>query len=215
MAATDAGRGRRPALLRGDRRQWATFLLGAVVLSVGVAATITAGLGVGSWQVFETGLVATTGAPFGVIAVIESLLVLAVAWVWLWQVPGPATLVFAVAVGPLIGALLEILPQPALWPAAALQFLLGVTATAVGIGFYIGADLGASAQDSLFVGLFRRYRLGVGTARFTTDASLVGLGWGLGGQVGVGTVAVTIGLPVLVPPALRFGQRLAGTAPKP
>lgn len=192
-------------------RQWTTFLLGAAVLALGVAATIAAGVGVGSWQVFETGLVATTDASFGVVAVTESFLVLAVAWIWLRQPPGPGTVVFAATVGPLIGILIDRIPQPTLWPIVALQFGFGIVATALGIGLYIGAELGPSAQDSLFVGLFRHYRIHPGTARFTTDAVLVVAGWALGGQVGVGTVAITIALPAMVAPALRLGHRIAGT----
>lgn len=193
-------------------RKWTTFLLGAAVLALGVAATIAAGVGVGSWQVFETGLVATTGASFGVVAVTESLLVLALAWMWLRQPPGPGTVVFAATVGPLIGLLIDWVPQPTHWTLVVLQFGFGIGATALGIGLYIGADLGPSAQDSLFVGLFRHYRISPGVARLATDAVLVVAGWALGGQVGVGTVAITIGLPALVTPALRLGHRIAGTA---
>lgn len=192
-------------------RQWATFVLGAAALALGVAATIAAGVGVGSWQVFETGLVATTGASFGVVAVTESFLVVALAWIWLRQPPGPGTVVFAATVGPLIGMLIDRMPQPTLWPLVAVQFGLGIGATALGIGLYIGADLGPSAQDSLFVGLFRHYGIHPGTARFTSDAALVAAGWALGGQVGLGTVATTIALPALVAPALRLGHRIAGT----
>lgn len=196
----------------GRARQWTAFLLGAAVLAVGVAATVAAGAGVGSWQVFETGVVATTGASFGAVAVTESLLVLAVAWAWLRQPPGPGTVVFAATVGPLIGMLIDRVPQPTEWPVVALQCGVGIGATALGIGLYVGADLGPSAQDSLFVGLFRRYRMSPGTARFATDAALVASGSALGGQIGPGTVAITITLPVLVSPALRLGHRIAGTA---
>ncbi len=199
----------------GTPRQYAVLALGAVLLAIGVATSITAGLGVGSWQVFETGLMATTGASFAVVAVIESLLVLAIAWWWLGQTPGPATVLFALGVGPLVGFFLGLVPAVETVAGQAVLLTIGTVGIGMGVGFYIGAALGASAQDSLFVGLFTKYRLRPRDARLGTDLSLVLAGWALGGQVGVGTVVLTLALPLVVEPGMRVGGRLAGLAPDP
>jgi uncharacterized protein len=199
----------------GSPRRWAVFTLGVGALALGVTLTVVAGLGVGSWQVLETGLVETTGAPFGVVAVVESLLVLTVAWVWLRQAPGSATVLMALVLGPIIGWGLDTMPPPATTAHAAVMLAVGTVAIGAGVGFYVAAELGASAQDSLFVGLYKRYRIRVGTARFVTDVSLVAAGWALGGQVGAGTVVVTFALPPIVERALGAGQRWAHTSPDP
>ncbi len=194
----------------GTPRQYAVLLGGAVLLALGVALTLLADLGVGSWQVFETGIMAATGATFAVVAVVESLLVLVVAWAWLAQRPGPATVLFALAVGPLVGWLLDVVPGVTTAVPAGPQLVVGMVLIGIGVGFYVGAGLGASAQDSLFVGLITRFRLRPRDARLLTDGALVVAGWLLGGQVGVGTVLLTIGLPLVVEPGMRAGARLAG-----
>lgn len=197
----------------GTPRRWLVFLLGVTCLGSGVALSVTADVGVGSWQVLETGLVEATGLSFGVIVILESLVALTLAWVWLRQPPGIATVVIALGLGPLIGVVLEVLPAPASLAWGVAQFAVGTALIGTGVGFYVAAELGPSAQDALFVGLYRRYPIRPGTARFALDASLVVLGFLLGGQLGIGTVVVTLGLPVVVEYALRLGHRMADTRP--
>ena len=197
----------------GTPRRWTVFLLGITLLGTGVALSVTADVGVGSWQVLETGLVEATGLPFAIVVIAESLVALALAWVWLKQPPGIATVIIALGLGPLVGLLLDVLPSPATVPLGVAQFVLGTVCIGVGVGFYVAAELGPSAQDALFVGLYRHYPMRPGTARFLLDGSLVLGGWVLGGQLGIGTVVVTLGLPVVVEPALAVGHRLARTTP--
>lgn len=194
----------------GSPRRWATFLVGVLCLVAGIALSITAGLGVGSWQVFETGLVEATGAPFGLVVLVESAAVLVLTWVWLRQRPWIATVLLAF-VGLGIGALLDVLVTPATLVGQAAFLGAGVVLLAVGVAFYLASDLGASAQDQLFVGLYEVYGWRPGVVRFALDASLVVAGFLLGGQVGVGTIVMTVGIPALIEPALRVGHRLAET----
>ena len=215
MTSTDAPRPVQttPSAPWGTPRRWLVFLLGVTLLGSGVALSITAGVGVGSWQVLETGLVEATGWSFGVVVIVESLVAIALAWVWLRQPPGIATFIIAFGLGPLVGMLLEVLPEPSSTALGVGQFALGTLLIGVGVGFYVAAELGPSAQDALFVGLYRRYPIRPGVARFGLDATLVLLGFALGGQLGIGTLVVTVGLPVVVEPALRVGHRMARTTP--
>ncbi len=194
----------------GTPRRWVVLVFGMSCLVAGISLSITAELGVGSWQVFETGLVDVTGGSFGVVVFVESVILLGVAWVWLRQKLWIATGILAFA-GIAIGALLEVLSTPT---AVAGQYALlaaGMVLIAVGVAFYLASDLGASAQDALFVGIYQRYPVRPGVVRFVMDASLVFVGIALGGQFGVGTFAVTLAVPLLIEPALRLGHRLAGT----
>lgn len=189
------------------------MLVGAATLVSGVALSIQADAGVGSWQVLELGIVSVTGWSLGTVIVVESVIVLVIAWVWLDQPPGIATVLLALGGGPTIEWLLGWLPTPTTW----LQGLGMVTASAVvmglGVGCYVAAMLGASAQDSLFVGLYRKFDLRPGPVRFVVDTSLVVGGWLLGGPVGVGTVVVTFVTPPIIDLVLPHGHRLAGTTP--
>ena len=179
-------------------------------LVLGVAMSITAGLGVGSWQVFETGLMATTGLPFAPVAVAESVVLLVVAWVWLKQPPWVATVVLAFAGIP-IGWFLETIDEPDTLTGRVVLLLISTVLIAVGVAFYLAAGLGASAQDAMFVGLYETYGLRPGRVRLGLDGTLVVLGTLLGGQFGIGTLVATVGIPLIIEPALRVGHRLADT----
>lgn len=194
----------------GTPRRWVVFVVGVTSLITGISLAITADLGVGSWQVFETGLVETTGLGFGVVVALEALVALTIAWVWLGERPWIATGVLAGG-GVGIGALLEVLSTPDALAGRIALLAAGIALLAVGVAFYLAADLGASAQDALFVGFYRRYGVRPGVVRFVLDASLVAAGFLLGGQLGAGTVAVTVLVPLLIEPALRIGHGLADT----
>ncbi|MBY5162686.1 YczE/YyaS/YitT family protein [Salsipaludibacter albus] len=192
-------------------RRWAVLSVGITFLVTGVAASINAGIGVASWQVFETGLAAVTGAPLGWVLLVESVAVLLLAWLALGIRPGPATVLLALAGGPAIDLLTDLIPHPTGFGPALAMLVVSSTMIGVGIGLYVPAELGPSAQDSLFVGLYRRLGIRPGVAKFTTDVVLVVAGWLLGGQVGVGTVVVTVLIPPLIELVMPWGHRLAGT----
>lgn len=194
----------------GSTRRWGVFAVGYTALITGIAMAITADLGVGSWQVLETGLMELTGASFALVALVEAIVALTIAWVLLGQRPWIATGLLAIA-GVGIGALTDALTTPE--ALAGRIALLGVAMVllAVGVAFYLASDLGASAQDAIFVGIYTRYTLRPGRVRFVMDASLVVAGVLIGGQFGFGTLAVTVVVPLLIEPALRIGHRLADT----
>ena len=153
---------------------------------------------------------ATTGAGFGLVAFGESVVALLLAWIWLGQPPWIATAVLGVAGVP-VGVLLDVLDTPGSLVGQTLLLALGAALIAVGVAFYLAAELGASAQDALFVGFYRRYGVRPGVVRFGLDAGLVVAGAALGGQFGAGTFAVTLAVPLMIEPALRVGHRLADT----
>jgi uncharacterized membrane protein YczE len=194
----------------GTPRRWGVFVAGVASLLTGISLAITAELGVGSWQVFETGLVEATGLSFGVVVLGEALAALTLAWFWLGERPWIATVVLAFG-GVVIGALLAVLSTPDLLLARIALLGVGAALIAVGVAFYLAADLGPSAQDALFVGIYRRYEVRPAIVRFALDGSLVVGGFLLGGQLGAGTVAMTVLVPALIEPALRVGHRLADT----
>lgn len=185
-------------------------MVGLACLLAGISLAITAELGVGSWQVFETGLVEATGLGYGTVVLVEALGALALAWLWLGERPWIATLVLAFG-GVGIAALLDVLATPDALIARIALLAAGTALLALGVAFYLAADLGPSAQDALFVGIYRRYEVRPAVVRFVLDAGLVLGGFLLGGQLGAGTVAMTLLVPALIEPALRLGHRLADT----
>jgi uncharacterized protein len=194
----------------GTPRRWGVFVFGVACLISGIALSVTADLGVGSWQVLETGLVETTGASYGMVVFGVSIVALTLAWLWLGQRPWFATVLLSFG-GVGIGALLAVLSTPGSLAGRVALLAVGMTLIAVGVAFYLASDLGASAQDALFVGMYRKYLIRPGVVRFGLDGSLVVTGALLGGQFGAGTVVVTLAVPLMIEPALRAGHRLAAT----
>jgi uncharacterized membrane protein YczE len=194
----------------GTPRRWAVFGAGVASLITGISLAITADLGVGSWQVLETGLVEATGLPFGVVVLLEASVALAIAWIWLGEGPWIATVILAFG-GVGIGALLDVLETPDSLPGRLALLGVGVVLLAIGVAFYLASDLGASAQDALFVGFYERYGVRPAVVRGALDAGAVAAGFLLGGQLGLGTVVLTFAVPAIIEPALRLGHGLADT----
>lgn len=66
-------------------------------------------------------------------------------------------------------------------------------ANGVATGLYIGAGLGPGSRDGLMTGLaLRGYT--IRSARTVIEVSVLGLGWVLGGTVGIGTVMFAVGI---------------------
>ena len=75
---------------------------------------------------------------------------------------------------------------------------------------YIGAGLGPGPRDGLMTGLVARTGLSVRLVRTSIEATVLTVGWLLGGTVGVGTVVYAFGIGPLVQLFLRLTpQRLA------
>ena len=73
-----------------------------------------------------------------------------------------------------------------------------VVLNAISTVLYIGAGLGPGPRDGLMTGLVRRTGLSVRLVRTSIEATVLTVGWLLGGTVGVGTVLYAFGIGPLV-----------------
>lgn len=113
-------------------------------------------------------------------------------WIPLRQKPGIGTVLNILLVGPGIDLWLWILPIPeALWARVA-YFVIGLLLLAVASGVYIGARLGPGPRDGLMTGLHLRFGTPIWVGRGGVELTVLGIGWLLGGNVGLGTVAFAL-----------------------
>jgi uncharacterized membrane protein YczE len=180
--------------------------VGLVLYGVSIAAMLSAGLGVDSWDVFHQGLSQRTGISFGWVVNGVSVLLL-LAWIPLRQRPGPGTVANALVVGLVADAALTVLPRPEPLPWQLLMLVSGIVTNGVATGLYIGAGLGPGPRDGLMTGLAARTGRSIRLIRTLIELSVLAAGWLLGGPVGLGTLlyAVSIG-PIAQISIVRFSQ---------
>jgi uncharacterized membrane protein YczE len=166
---------------------------GLVLYGVSDAMLLLARLGVDPWDVLHQGLARRIGLQTGTWAIIVGVAVLLL-WIPLRQRPGLGTLCNVVLVGSVIDVMLWLVPQPAGLAVRVLVLAGGVLLNGVATGLYIGAGLGPGPRDGLMTGIAARGH-SIRVVRTGIEATVLAVGWLLGGNVGPGTVlyAMAIG----------------------
>lgn len=191
--------------LRAGRlpRRLAQLYVGLVLYGFTLAMLITAHLGNAPWDVLHQGLAGHLPISIGTAVIAVSLLVLLL-WIPLREMPGLGTISNAFVIGLATDAGLGLLTEPrALWVRVLLT-VGGVGGNAVATALYIGAQLGPGPRDGLMTGLHRRTRLPIGRVRTCLEATVVVLGWLLGGVLGLGTLLYALSIGPLVQRLLPY-----------
>jgi uncharacterized membrane protein YczE len=176
---------------------------------------VRAELGLGPWDVLHQGLSVTTGLSIGTATILVGIIVLML-WFPLRQRPGLGTIVNVAWIGTMVDLALDLSATPTTLWGRALILLVGPIIFAIGVAIYIGAGVGTGPRDGVMTGLAQR-GIPIGIARTAIELSALGLGWALGGTVGVGTVyfAVIVGPVVHVAmPRLRAPWFPPGAQPR-
>jgi uncharacterized membrane protein YczE len=188
-------------------------LIGGLLLFGGsLALLVRSRLGLDPWDVFHQGLAIRSGIPIGTVTILVGAVVLLL-WIPLGQRPGIGTIANVILVGLALDGTLAILPTQSDLGVRWAFLVAGIVLNGIATGAYIGAALGPGPRDGLMVGLAaRRHSLRV--VRTAIELTVLGIGWLLGGTVGIGTVlyAVTIGpiVHVTLPALTRRPRSMEG-----
>ena len=197
--------------LASSRLLWARritqLLLGLFLYGIAIALMVRAGIGVSPWDVLTQGLAKQTGLPFGLLTNLIGIAVLLL-WIPIRQKPGVGTVLNVLLIGPSAQLGLWLIPQQTVPWVQVLVFAGGLALLAVATGLYIGARLGPGPRDGLMTGLHRRTGWKIWIVRTGIEVTVLTIGWILGGQVGIGTLAfalligpmVNVTLPLLTVP---------------
>jgi uncharacterized membrane protein YczE len=194
--------------LRAALPRLPALLLGLVLFGAGIGLMVEAGLGLGPWEVLNQGIARQTGLAIGTVSILLGIPILALWWP-LGERPGIGTVFNVLLIGTATNVTIDLVPTPA-DDALALRvatMLAGVVIIAVGSGLYLGTDLGPGPRDGLMTGLAHRTGWSIRRARTVVELSALGLGWALGGTVGIGTVVFAFGIGPLVQLALGVFDR--------
>lgn len=186
-------------------RRLSQLLAGLALYGVSMAMMIRSALGLDPWDVFHYGVASHLPLSFGTVVTLVGFVVL-LAWIPLRQAPGLGTIANVLVIGVTSDVTLSMLHRPSeVWLRAVL-LTLGIVLNGLAGAMYIGAQLGPGPRDGLMTGISRRSGLSIRLVRTVQEILVVGVGFALGGTVGLGTVfyALSIGplvqrfLPLLV-----------------
>ncbi len=187
--------------------KWAVtqVVLATVVLGIGVALLLDAGLGADGYAMLIDGVSTQLGWEFVVVNTLISAVFVLAAWAR-GITPGIGTITLPVVVGGVVSLLGPRLPGPAAMPARIVEFGAAFVLVCVGVAAYLAADAGAGPTEAAALAFeppipFRWSYSGVQIV-----SGLIG--WWCGADLGVGTVVVV----VLIGPCV---DRLIPLFPKP
>jgi uncharacterized membrane protein YczE len=183
-------------------RRGPKLLVGLVGLGVGLALMVESGLGLAPWDVLHEGLASRLGVEIGTVVVGLGVVVLAL-WIPLRQRPGIGTVCNAALVGVFANLSLQVLPTPSTTGMRSGFLLAGILIQGVAIGLYIGAGLGPGPRDGLMTGIAARGHP-IWAVRLVLELVVLGIGFTLGGTVGIGTVLFALGIGPLAHVFLRM-----------
>ena len=193
-------------------REWLRIVLGLLVFSVGVHLTILANIGLMPWDCLGMGVSYHTPLNYGLSMTAMSVLILLIDLLLRERI-GFGTVIDAVLTGNFVQMFNDLDPFPmcaGLWTGIPVM-LLGLVIMSLGMWLYMSAGQCCGPRDSLLVGLGKRLpRWSIGTVSILLLATVLLIGWLLGGPVGIGTLISTFGLGIimnLVYKLLRFEPR--------
>jgi uncharacterized membrane protein YczE len=173
-------------------RRLPRLLAGIVILGVGIAPVLDAELGVAPWDVLHQGLSDLTGLSFGLVVVLVGLVVL-LTWIPLKQRAGIGTIINTLTVGFIVNGMLNVLPEVHNLTVRWAMLLAGIVVTSFGMALYIGAGLGPGPRDGLMTAVAARGHP-LWLVRTVIELLALGVGFALGGDVGIGTVLFAFGI---------------------
>jgi uncharacterized membrane protein YczE len=178
-------------------RRLVQLILGLSLYGAAVGVMVRADLGLGPWSVFHQGLANHTGLTIGLITNGLGALLLLL-WIPLRQKPGIGTVGNVLLIGTTADLTLSLLPPIESLPLQAAALVFAILLTGVASGLYIGAGLGPGPRDGLMTGIVRLTGWPIPRVRTGLELVVLGLGWLLGGTVGIGTLLYAFGVGPLV-----------------
>ncbi|WP_313142181.1 hypothetical protein [Stenotrophomonas sp.] len=194
------------------------LVTGLFLYGFGIALMVRAAIGVAPWDVLSQGITLHSPLSFGLVTNLVGLVVLLLWWP-LRQKPGVGTVLNVLLIGPSAQFGLWLLPPAAGLAWQLLLFCAGLLLIALATGLYIGARLGPGPRDGLMTGLHARTGRPIWQVRTLIEGSALAVGWWLGGNIGLGTLAFAVLIGPLCGVTLGWfgiGRPVGGSAgPRP
>ena len=172
-------------------RRVAQLVGGLFLYGFAIAMMIRAALGISPWDVLSQGVVLHTGLNYAIVTNVIGAIVLLL-WIPIRQKPGIGTVVNVLTIGPSIEVGLWLLPEVDELVPRVLLLAGGLVLLAIATGLYIGARFGPGPRDGLMTGIHKRTGWPIWIVRTGIEVTVLIIGWLLGGNVGIGTLAFAL-----------------------
>ena len=178
------------------RPKFSTFFFlcfGLMLFGLGEGLLIISLTGASPWSVLAQGISLNVNLSIGTITLLISIAVL-ILWIPLGQKPGMGTIFNALIIALMIDLCIKFVPTPSTYFHQLILAIISVMMVGIGGGIYLVSNLGAGPRDGLMIGLQKVSNLPIAAVRATLEITVVGIGWYLGGIVGIGTLLFAFGI---------------------
>ena len=200
----------RPLNFRPRIKTLLFLILGLTIFGFGESLLIHSTIGLSPWVVLAEGIAINFNWSIGFAMFASSVAVL-LFWLPLKQQPGVGTILNIIIIAGTIELSMHLFDFSSnSYLINLLVGSIGVLVVGLGSGIYLTANLGPGPRDGLMTGLQRVTQYPIAWVRVCIEVSVVGVGWILGGTVGVGTLLFAFGIG----PAVALGLYLVAKVNK-
>lgn len=179
--------------------------VGGICIGVGAGLLIASALGVTSWDVLTTAAAARADVSVGLAGALLSVAVY-VGCAPFGRWPGWGNLVLLFGVSGSVDATLAVVDEPAAMAARLGLYAVGVPLVCLGVAMIVRADIGVGPLEMVMLVATDR-SVPLVRARVIIEVTALGVGWALGGALGLGTAGFAVAAGPLIAGWLRlFGS---------
>lgn len=171
------------------------LMIGYFLYALGIVMTINAQQGLGAWGVFHQGLSLQFNITFGTAVIIVGAVIMVLDFI-LGEKIGWGTIGNVIFIGTFIDliTITNLIPEFENTYLSYLMMFMGMFTISLAAYSYLSARLGAGPRDGLMIALTKRANKPVGIVRGLIEITALTLGYFLGGDVGWGTLIMSLTL---------------------
>ena len=196
----------------GKKRRAICYLLGLIILALGISLTIISQLGIGAWDALSVGLASITGLTVGTWVVLIGIILVFINAVILVQKPDFLSMFTVFLLGYFIDFWLLIVLPNVIIESQLFRFLVligGIVIIALGIATYLQAKFAVIPIDAFMFAIKNRLGLTLRTAKTVTELFALIFAYTIGGPIGIGTLIVTFSIGPLIQKFIPFVGHIA------
>lgn len=181
--------------------------LGLFICSLGAVTVLKSDLGLPPWDVLHQGISMVTGITIGQASISIGVIIVLLD-VFLGQPIGVGSVINFIFIGLFMDLIiyLNFVPTVHTMTARIIELGVGIFFYTYGTFLYMIQGMGCGPRDGFMQILTKRFNLPVSLVKNSIEVIAFGVGWLLGGKLGIGTVATALLMGLLLEWMLKVGK---------